>query len=130
MFKFYHQAHNNNNNEFHPHKIGSQHSPDTSGTVNTTCHNGLHKWSNILILYCPLPRELVVNEATPVTTKGHRLVLQITLSTLVTDRAVKRVIHQEEFHYTFSECVWEEGIVNRDQIKVYQIKTRLNNYST
>ena len=49
----------------------------------------------------PFARELVVHESAPVTAEHHGLVLQVTLSPLVTDGAVQGVVHQQELHHTF-----------------------------
>ena len=51
----------------------------------------------------PFPWKAVVNKSASVTTKGHRLILQVTLPSLVTDGTVQRVIHQEKLHHTLSD---------------------------
>ena len=50
--------------------------------MNASGHNGLDKWSDVLVLDGPLPSKLIVGEPGPVCAKGHRLVLKVTLSTL------------------------------------------------
>ena len=51
----------------------------------------------------PFPWKAVVNKSASVTTKGHRLILQVTLPSLVTDGTVQRVIHQKKLHHTLSD---------------------------
>ena len=52
------------------------------GAVDTSGHDSLDERTNVLVLHCPLPTKLVVCEPRPVRAEGHRLVLQITFSTL------------------------------------------------
>ena len=51
----------------------------------------------------PFPWKAVVNKSASVTTKGHRLILQVTLPSLITDGTVQRVIHQKKLHHTLSD---------------------------
>ena len=44
-------------------------------------------------LASPFPKELVVHEAAAVAAEGHGLILKVTLSTLVTDGTIQRVVH-------------------------------------
>ena len=48
----------------------------------------------------PLSWESTVHKTTSVAAKSHWLVLQVTFSPLVTDRAVQGVVHQQELHHT------------------------------
>ena len=54
---------------------------------------------------------LVLLVPAPVETVGHRLVLQIALAALIADRAIERVIDQQEFHHPFLrlERLWRFG---------------------
>ena len=56
---------------------------------------GLDQRAEILVRH----RALVLGEARPVETVGHRLVLQIALAALVADRAIQRVVDQQELHH-------------------------------
>jgi hypothetical protein len=47
-------------------------------------------------------RALVFEEARAGDAEGHGLVLQIALAALVADRAIERVVDQQEFHHTFA----------------------------
>ena len=48
----------------------------------------------------PFPWKSVVHKSASVTTKCHGLVLQVTLSTLVTYGAVQWMIHQQKLHHS------------------------------
>ena len=48
----------------------------------------------------PFPWKSVVHKSASVTTKCHGLVLQVTLSTLITYGAVQWMIHQQKFHHS------------------------------
>ena len=61
---------------------------DASGAVNTSVHVGDDQWSDVFILDCSF--EFIVPAMT-VSVKV-RVILEITLSSLVTDWAVKRMI--------------------------------------
>lgn len=43
-----------------------------------------------------------VSKATPVRPKGHRLILQVTFTTLVTDGAIQGMVDKEELHHTLT----------------------------
>ena len=63
--------------------IGEAH---TSRALNAPVHGRLNKGAEILVLNSPLAGDLV--EARPIRAIPHRLVLQITLATLITDGAI------------------------------------------
>lgn len=77
------------------------HKSNASSALNATGHYGAHKWANVLVLYGPLLVQIDA-EARAIRAKGHRLVLQIALATLITDGTVKRVIEQQKLHDAFS----------------------------
>jgi hypothetical protein len=54
--------------------------------VDTSVHGGLDERANILVFDGTLSGDLV--ETSSVSTITHRLILKITLATLVTDRAI------------------------------------------
>jgi hypothetical protein len=64
--------------------------------MNASVHGCLDQWPNVFVLDSTLSGNFV--KSTAVSTVTHRLVLEIALSTLVTDRAIKRVVGEEEFH--------------------------------
>lgn len=41
-----------------------------------------------------------VNESRSIRAKGHGLILQITLATLITNWTIEWMVHQQELHYT------------------------------
>lgn len=71
----------------------------------------LDQWANILVLDRTLATQLV--EAAPVGPISHRLVLQIALTTLVTDGAVEGMVGEQELHDTLASLV-NEGRVGFD----------------
>jgi hypothetical protein len=52
-------------------------------------------------------------ESSAIGTVTHGLVLEITLSTLIANRAIKRVIGEQELRYTLS------GLVNQRRIRLH-----------
>ena len=68
---------------------------DAARAVDAARHMGLDQRAEILVRH----RALVLGEARPVESVGHRLVLQIALATLVADRAIQRVVDQQELHH-------------------------------
>jgi len=68
----------------------------------------LHQRPNILVLDRSLPTDFV--ESTSVTTIPHALILQITLSSLIANRAVERVVGEQELHDTLA------GFVNQRRV--------------
>ena len=57
-----------------------------------------------------LAARVKINELSPVRAKGHGLVLKVALSALVTDRAVKRVVDQQELHNALPSLPGEVGV--------------------
>ena len=92
--------------------------------MDTSGHDSLDEWTNVLVLHRSLAAKLVVCEPRPVRAEGHGLVLQITFSTLeeevktlliqqsdlVADGAVKGVVDQEELHHSLSSFSREVGV--------------------
>jgi hypothetical protein len=66
--------------------------------MNTSVHGCFDQWADIFVLDSTLSANFV--KSTAVSTVTHRLILEIALSTLVTDRAIKRMVGEEEFHNT------------------------------
>ncbi len=63
--------------------------------VDAAGHNRLDQRAHMLVL----DRALVLLEARAVTAIGHRLILQVALAALVADRAVERVVDEQELHH-------------------------------
>jgi hypothetical protein len=80
--------------------------------MDASVHRGLNQGSNVFILYGSLATDLM--KATAVSTVSHRLILQITFASLITDRAVKWVIGEKKFHNSFSRFVGEGRICFHD----------------
>ena len=71
------------------------HESDAARAVDAARHVGLDQRAEILVGH----RALVLGEARPVETVGHRLVLQVALAALVADRAIERVVDEQELHH-------------------------------
>ena len=74
------------------------HEPDAARAVDAAVHDGLDEDAHILVL----DRALVLVEAAGIDAVGHGLVLQVAFAALVADRAVERVIDQQELHHPFA----------------------------
>lgn len=59
-----------------------------------------HERLMLKLIFSPLSRELDISKSATVATKCHALVLQVTLTTLVTNGAVQRVVYKEKLHYS------------------------------
>jgi hypothetical protein len=57
---------------------------NATSTVDTTSHNSLDNRANVLVLN----RALDLTETRAIRTEFHRLILEITLTTLITNRAI------------------------------------------
>jgi hypothetical protein len=84
---------------FHAGDLG--HEADAAGAVDAAGHVGLDQRPEILVL----DRALVVGEAAGVEAIGHGLVLQVALAALVADRAVERVVDQQEFQHALARLL-------------------------
>jgi len=76
--------------------------------LNTPVHGRLDEGPEVLVLDCTLASDFV--ETSTVGTISHGLVLQVTLSSLITNGAVKRVVGEQEFHDTLARFVNEGRI--------------------
>mmetsp|Transcript_203 Transcript_203/g.806 ORF Transcript_203/g.806 Transcript_203/m.806 type:complete len:512 (-) Transcript_203:403-1938(-) len=80
----------------HPgHLLGIPHAPRA---VNAAGHHRLDQRAQVLVH----DSALLAHEPSSVASVVHGLVLKIALSTLVADRAVQRMVQQQELHHTFS----------------------------
>ena len=78
---------------------------------NTAGHVGLDKWTEIQIVR----GTLWLAEAGEVDAICHRLILQIALTALVANRAIERMVNQEELHDTFAGLFNHRGIGLHDR---------------
>ena len=74
------------------------HETHTARAVDAAIHEGADQRPEIFVL----DRALVVLEAAGVEAVGHGLILQIAFAALVADRAVERMIDQQEFEHAFA----------------------------
>lgn len=72
--------------------------PHASGAVNASVHRGGDQWAKVLVFHS----SFVFSVSAFVVSIDDTDVLEITLTTLVADRAVKRMVGQQELHDTSS----------------------------
>ena len=72
-----------------------------AGAGNAAGHGGADQRSQIQIIHGTLG----FTEAGEVDAIGHRLILQVAFAALVTDRAIERVVDQEELHHAFARLL-------------------------
>ena len=77
------------------------HEADAARAVDAARHDGLDQRADILVL----DRALVLLVAAGVDAVGHRLVLQVAFAALVADRAVERMVDQQELHHAFARLL-------------------------
>ena len=71
---------------------------DAARAVDAARHDGLDQRADIFVL----DRALVLLVAAGVDAVGHGLVLQVAFPALVADRAIERVVDQQELHHAFA----------------------------
>src|SRR6185436_9626450 len=74
---------------------------NATGAVDAAVHARLDERADILVLDCAL----VFGVTAGVDAIGHRLVLQIALAALVADRAIERVVDEQELHHPFARLL-------------------------
>src|SRR5436309_540580 len=79
---------------FDPGDLGGE--ADAARAMDAAIHAGLDQRPEILVL----DRALVLLEAAAIEAIGHRLVLQVALAALIADRAVERVVDEQELHHS------------------------------
>src|SRR5262249_10966400 len=72
-----------------------------AGALDAAVHRGLHQRAEILVL----DRALVLLEAARIHAIGHGLVLQVAFAALIADRAIQRMVDQQEFHHAFARLL-------------------------
>ena len=68
---------------------------DAARAMDAAVHRGLDERADIFVL----DRALVLAVARGVDAIGHRLILQVALAALIADRAIERMVDQQEFHH-------------------------------
>ncbi len=71
---------------------------DAARAVDAAVHHRLDERADILVF----DGALVFLIARTVDAEGHRLVLQVAFAALVADRAIQRMVDQQEFHHAFA----------------------------
>ena len=74
---------------------------DAARAVDAAVHRRLDQRAEILVRH----RALVLAVAAAVEAVGHRLVLQVALAALVADRAVERMVDQQELHHAVARLL-------------------------
>ena len=74
------------------------HEADAARAVDAAGHERLHDRTHIFFA----DRALVIVVAVVAPAIGHRLVLQIAFAALVADRAIERMVYQQELHHPFA----------------------------
>ena len=75
-----------------------RHEADAARAMDAAVHERLDQRADVLLF----DRALVLDVARAAEAVGHRLVLQVALTALVADRAVERMVDQQEFHHAFA----------------------------
>ena len=70
----------------------------TARAADAAGHMGFNQRTQIQIVY----RALGFTEPAKIDAIGHRLILKVTFTTLVTDRTIQWVVDQQEFHHAFA----------------------------
>src|SRR5579862_5775183 len=71
---------------------------NAAGAMDTAIHAGRDQRAEILIF----DRALVLLIAAAIEAIGHRLVLQIAFATLIADRAIERMVDEQELHHALA----------------------------
>ncbi len=79
---------------------------DAAGAVNAAGHDRLDQWPHILLF----DRALVLGIAAGSLAEIERLVLQIAFAALIADRAIERMVDEQEFHHPFARLLDERGV--------------------
>ena len=82
-----------------------------AGALNAAVHHRLDQSADVLVL----DRPLVFREARRIGAVGHRLVLQVALAALVADRAIERVIDEQELHHPLASFARHRRIGEHDR---------------
>ena len=92
--------------------------PATSVTKRTQRVHWMQRFIEVLTsapMIFVFDRALVLGEARRVGAVGHRLILQIALAALVADRAVERMVDQQELHHALARLARHRRIGEHDR---------------
>jgi hypothetical protein len=92
--------------------------------VDTPVHRSLDQRANVLVLDGSLAANLV--ESASVGSVTHRLVLKITLTTLITNRTVEGMVGQQKLHDTLAGLMGQRRVGLDDHSGLYRPSTRGN----
>jgi hypothetical protein len=95
---------------------------NATGAVNTSVHRGLNQGADVLILDGSLAANFV--ESASIGSVTHRLILKITLTTLITDGAIEGMVGEQEFHNTLTGLVGKRRVGLDDHSRLYRPGTR------
>src|SRR5690606_359796 len=93
----------------------------TPRAMDAAVHDRLHQRADILVF----DGALVLVESRGINAEGHGLVLQVALAALVADRAIQRVVDEQELHHPFAgllhhwrigEHLWQLAVGARAQV--------------
>jgi hypothetical protein len=90
--------------------------------VDASVHRRLDQGSNVLVLNSTLAANFV--ESATVGAVSHGLILEITFTSLVANRAVKRVVGEQEFHDTLTGLVGDGRVGLDDHARLHWPCTR------
>ena len=79
---------------------------DAARALDAAGHRGLDHRAHIFVV----DRALVLLEAREAAAIGHRLVLEVALAALVADRAVERVVDEQELHHPLARLLDHRGV--------------------
>src|SRR5690606_6877013 len=79
---------------------------DATRALDAARHEGLDRRPHVLLF----DRALVLRIAGRVAAIAHGLVLQVALAALVADRAIQRVVDQQEFHHPLAGLLDHRGV--------------------
>src|SRR6185312_10088019 len=82
-----------------------RHEADATRAVYAPVHERLDQRADVLFF----DSALVLDVARAAKAVGHRLVLQVALTTLIADRAVERMVDQQEFHHAFARRLYQRA---------------------
>ena len=87
------------------------HEAHAARALDAAVHRGLDQRPDIFVLH----GALVLGEAGRVGAIGHRLVLQIAFAALIADRAVKRMVDQQELHHALARLARHRRVGQDDR---------------
>ena len=82
-----------------------RHEADAARAVDAAVHERLDQRADVLLF----DGALVLDVARAAEAVGHRLVLQVALAALVADRAVERMVDEQEFHHAFARLLHQRA---------------------